>query len=40
MKKSIYAIAIVLLTILASSCTEENITPKADNNGTGETIKL
>lgn len=32
MKKSLYIIAFAIVTILASSCTEENIQPQVDSN--------
>jgi hypothetical protein len=40
MKKFLYLIAFVVVTTIATSCTEENITPQSDANGNAELIKL
>ena len=36
MKKFIYITLFVIISGLASACTEENITPSSDNSGTGQ----
>ncbi|MGE0589152.1 MAG: hypothetical protein AB7O48_11310 [Cyclobacteriaceae bacterium] len=39
MKKSIYFVLFVILSCLASACSDENIQPQSGNGGAGEVQK-